>query len=142
MEGLSEFVSGLEKPKPIFDHDFFKKAQSELELSDRATILLGSMIREEAGRHSIEPGLEFVIKSYGKDSTDKFFSVEEVIMQVKDPDSKEYVEQKRFLVYCNDIEKVNPSLEVKVLFKNQFFKYTLWKFLIEMRFGSTLIEFE
>ena len=32
----------------------------------------------------------------------------------------EYVDEKRHIVYCNDIDKVSPSLKVKVLFKSQF----------------------
>ena len=85
---------------------------------------MAQTLRSECGRYCIEPGLEKVIKADGLAGED-FFSVDEVLMRVsvKNPDTekKEYVDQKRHIVYCNDIDKVSPSLKVKVLFKNQFF---------------------
>ena len=84
---------------------------------------MAQTLRNECGRFSIEPGLEKVIQANGLDA-EELFSVEEVTMTVsmKNPETEknEYVDGKRHIVYCNDIDKVSPSLKVHVLFKNQF----------------------
>ena len=116
LDELKEYVGCLDKPKPFFSHEDLHKIQTETDLSDNKMKFLASVIREEIGPYAVQPGFFEEMK---EDSAgDKYMSVEEVIMKVKNPDGNDYLEEKRNLVYCNDIDKVSPSL--KVLFKNQF----------------------
>ena len=109
----------------MISHDAMHKIQNECEMSDNKMKFLASVLRDECGRNIIEPGYNEEIKEYGKAASDKYMEVIEVIMKVKNPNGNDYIEEKRDLVFCNDIDKVNPSL--KVLFKNQFFIEQLYE---------------
>ena len=84
---------------------------------------MAQTLHRECGRYCIQPGLEAFIKSYGP-AAEEYFSVEELTMKVSfknyETEKTEYVDGKWHLVYCNDIDKLSPCLEVKILFKNQF----------------------
>ena len=101
----------------------FLKIQVEADLPDEKVFLIAQTLRRVLGTHCIDPNLEAFIKSYGP-AAEEFFSVEELTMKVsfknEETEKTEYVDGKRHLAYCNDIDKVSPCLQVKILFKNQF----------------------
>ena len=107
------------------------KIQAETQLSDTMmTNVMAKGIREEVGKNAIAPGYNAVIKEQ-TDLADKYMNVEEVTMKVKNPDGNDYVDDKRNLVYCNNIDKVSPSLKVLNLKFNFNVSFTLWQITLK-----------
>ena len=101
---LKEFCHSVEKPVPIFSHSTFFRIQNETDSSDNQINRTAQILREDAGRYSIEPGLAEALKVNGKKMA-PYFKVEEIEFDGKDKKPK-----KRSLVYCPDIDKLEDYI--------------------------------
>ena len=97
---LREFCNSLEKPAPIFSHATFFRIQDETDVSDNTLNRIAQILREDAGRFSIDPRLAEELKVQGKKMA-PFMKVEEILF-----DGKDKAPRKRYLAYCPEVDKL------------------------------------